>query len=556
MKFRLKDVILAISLSNLCFITAWRALLFPSSFFYYYHQKNLPPTTEYLALLLDVVLLAAIFFLGIVLTRRSQNEWVKKCSSVLFIIILSVPLYGILMELDHPSVRKLMLPIVSDDKAKRILSSIGLTVVLFALALMLLRIQRASKIAVATILILAPLVPLTFSQAVLTAIKYRHAGSDQIPAAVVPQSGSRPRVLWLIFDELDFRTAFDKRPESVALPELDRLAADSLVSVNAYPPAGETFLTLPSLITGRLVSYAERRGPDELLVRFGEDSASVSWRSQPNVFSRAREAGFNTALMGWYHPYCRILGSHLTKCSWEGKSQLWEADTDDAHAGFSPPPAAGHIRQRMYRHAVLAARAIPLWNFIFKQRPDEKAVVGRKLSVFESIYRQALDAASDPEMGLVMVHWPIPHPPSIYDRASNRISVSSEHSYLDNLALVDRTLGEIRRSMEEKGIWDSTVVLVTSDHWWRTNYWKEQAVWTEEDQANAEATLDRRIPFILKMSGARDGISYEPPFNTVLTHDLLLAVLRGEVSDAKDAAAWLDRNRSIARSPYDEHTYR
>jgi len=555
MKFRLKDVILAISLSNLCFITAWRALLFPSSFFYYYHQKNLPPTTEYLALLLDVVLLAAIFFLGIVLTRRSQSEWVKKCSRVLFILILSVPLYGVLMELDHPSVRKVMLSIVSDDEAKRILSSTGLTVCLFALVIMLLRMQRACKIAVSAILILAPLVPLTFSQAVLTAIKYRHAGNDQTPAAVVPQSGSRPRVLWLIFDELDFRTAFDKRPESVALPELDRLAAESLVGVNAYPPAGETFLTLPALITGRLVSYAERRGPDELLVRFGDDSAPVSWRSQPNVFSRAREAGFNTALLGWYHPYCRILGPHLTKCSWEGKSQLWEINTD-ANARFSPPPDAGYLRERMYRHAVLAARAIPLWNVVFKQRSHGGAVLGRKLSVFESIYRQALDAASDPEMGLVMVHWPIPHPPSIYDRASNRISVSSEHSYLDNLALVDRTLGEIRRSMEEKGVWDTTVVLVTSDHWWRTDYWKVHPGWTEEDQANSEATLDRRIPFILKMAGGKDGISYEPPFNTVLTHDLLLAVLRGEVSDTKGAAAWLDRNRSIARSPYDEHTFR
>lgn len=555
MKFRLKDLVVAISLSNLCFIMAWRALLFPSSFFYYYHQKILPPTTEYLALLLNVVLLAAIFFLGIVLTRTSQNEWVKKCNRVLFILILSVPLYGVLMEIDHPSVRKLLLPIVRDNEAKRILSSTGLAICLFALAIMFRRIQRACKIAVSALLILAPLVLLTFSQAVLTAVKYRHAGSDQIPATVVPQSGHRPRVLWLIFDELDFRTAFDERPESVALPELDRLAAESLVSANAYPPAGETFLALPALITGRLVSYAERRGPDELLLRFGEDSASVSWRSQPNVFSRAHDAGFNTALLGWYHPYCRILGSHLTKCSWEGKTQLREIDTD-TNAGSSPAPAAGSIGPRMYRHAVLAARAIPLWNVFFKQRSDGKAVVGRKLSVFESIYGQAVDAASDPEMGLVMVHWPIPHPPGIYDRASNRISVSAEQSYLDNLALVDRTLGEIRRRMEEKGVWDSTVVLVTSDHWWRTNYWKDQAAWTIEDQANYEATIDRRIPFILRMTGAKEGISYEPPFNTVLTHDLLLAVLRGDVSDAEGAAAWLDRNRSIARSPYDEQTFR
>lgn len=552
----LKDFVLALSLSNLCFIAAWRSLLFPSSSFYYYHLKTLPATTEYMALLLNVVLLATIFFLAIVLTRRSRKEWVKKCSRVLFILILSVPLYGVLMELDHPSVRKIMLPILSEPQAKRFLAAFGLTVCLFALVMMLLKIQRASKIAVAAILILAPLVPLTFSQAVLTAVKYRHAGSDQLPPAVVAQNGPRPRVLWLIFDELDFRTAFGKRSQTVALPELDRLAAESLVGVNAYPPAGETFLTLPALITGRLVSYAERRGPDELLVRFGEDTAPVSWRSQPSVFSRAREAGFNTALFGWYHPYCRILGSHLTKCLWEGKSRIWDTDNDEDE-NFSLPLTRVALGSRMYRHAVVATRAVPLLNVIYKPRVDPKAVLGKKLSIYESIYRQAIDAASDSEMGLVMVHWPIPHPPGIYDRASNSICVSAGQSYLDNLALVDRTFGEIRRSMEDKGVWDSTVVLVTSDHWWRTNYWKQHAVWTREDHANSEATPDRRIPFILKMAGTREpGISYESPFNTILTHDLLLSVLRGEVSDMKGAAAWIEHNRTIGRSPYDERTAR
>ncbi len=548
----LKDFVLALSLSNLCFIAAWRSLLFPSSFFYYYHQKTPPPFIEYLALVFDVLLLATIFFAGIVFARRSKNEWIKKSGKLLFVLILIVPIYGILMELERPAVRQVMLHFVSDAVAKRLLSTILLTGCIALLAVMMLRLQRTTKIAVTLILILSPLVPLTFSQAIISATKYRDAGTEPSPAPVLAQSGPKPRVLWLIFDELDFRMAFLKRGDTVELPELDRLASESLVGVNAYPPAGETFLTLPALITGRLVSHAERRGPDELLVKFGEDIEAVSWRSQPSVFSRAREAGFNTALFGWYHPYCRVLGSHLSRCSWEGRVEFWETENTGV-----PPSSLSSISLRMYRSALSAARAIPFWNEIFKSRVETNWVRQRQLSIYNTINRQTLEAATDTDMGLVMVHWPIPHPPNIYDRVNNRISVERGQSYLDNLELVDRTLGGIRQALEAKGLWDSTTVLVTSDHWWRTTYWKDHSTWTAVDEATLEDTLDRRVPFILKMAGTKEpGISYESPFNTVLTHDLLLSVLRGEVTDTKSAAAWLERNRSIGRSPYDEHTAR
>src|ERR1019366_8236240 len=100
----------------------------------------------------------------------------------------------------------------------------------------------------------------------------------------------------------------------------------------------------------------------------------------------------------------------------------------------------------------------------------------------------------------------------------------------DSLALLDRTIGEIRRSMEKAGTWDTTTVLFTSDHPYR-----------EAMQLNGKS--DPRIPYILKLASQKEGVEYAPQFNTVLTGDLLIAVLRGEVADAPSAAAWLDRNR-------------
>jgi membrane-anchored protein YejM (alkaline phosphatase superfamily) len=211
----------------------------------------------------------------------------------------------------------------------------------------------------------------------------------------------------------------------------------------------------------------------------------------------------------------------------------------------------------MYSHAYKVALTIPLASFIFP-RVDVGDLERRKqVSDFRSIQGEALATASDPNFGVVMIHWPIPHPPNIYNRSEARISVASDQSYLDNLALVDRTMANIRQAMESSGTWDTTVVLVTSDHWWRGSVWNKHKTWTAEDEATSRGEVDRRVPFILKMAGSGEkGVAFDAPFNTILTHDLVLSILRGEVLDTKGAADWLERHRTIGRSPYDDRNYR
>jgi hypothetical protein len=553
-----KDLAIALSLSNLCFVSAWRLLLIPSSFHYYYHQKTPPPVVEYVAISLDVLLVAALFFIGITVTRRSRNEWVRKFAKVMSIFILSVPLYGLLTQIDHRIVSQLMLSFLNDELiVRRLIFSIPLTVTLFVILIALFRINKAIRVGVTLILILSPFVLVTFSQAALTAMKYRQLGAGTTALPLVRDGAQqRPRVLWLIFDELDFRLAFSERPATVELPELDRLAKGSLFANQAYPPAGETFLAMPALTTGRLVSEARRRGPDELMIKFGGDNAEAApWSAQPNIFSRARDAGFNTALVGWYHPYCRILGRNLTRCAWEGAESVFRLGKATMTVPFST--AAQSVVPHMYSHARATVRTIPFANLVYAVNVGE-LTREKHLLDFNSIHRQALEAATDPDLGLVMVHWPIPHPPNIYDRARDRISVLSNRSYLDNLELVDRTVGDIRRSMENNDTWDRTVVLVTSDHWWRSDsLWKKHHTWTREDETASGTVVDRRVPFILKLAGAdQKGVTFDSPFNTILTHNLLLAILHGEVSDTKGAGAWLDLRRTIGRSPYDDRNSR
>ncbi|MGI8734307.1 MAG: hypothetical protein ACR2LM_13530 [Pyrinomonadaceae bacterium] len=551
-----RDSAIALSLANLCFIGAWRWLLLPSYSFYYYHMKVPPSLAVYAALILDVLLLATLFLIGARIIRRSKSDLMRKCARLAFVLMLSVPIYGLLSQIDTPGVRRLVLTFVNDETvARKLLATIPLATALFLSLVALLKVGKAVRVGTVLILFLTPFVAVTFSQTAFMAMRYSQTGPRPSASPLTSErERDGPRVLWLVFDELDFRTAFSERPPTIRLVELDRLASESLSATNAFPPAQETFLSLPALTTGKLVSAARRVSPEELMIKFGDDAEAVPWSAQPNIFSRARGLGFDTALLGWYHPYCRILGSNLTKCAWEGRVPL-----ASLKEGADPSHAAGWllVAYNMYAYARGAVRTAPLFALLFPERVDIGDLARRKhLSNFNIIHRQALEAAMDSKLGLVMIHWPIPHPPNIYDRSEETISVAPGRSYLDNLKLVDRTIRDVRRVMEGKGIWENTVVLVTSDHWWRSSYWKNQSAWMTEDEAASGGETDRRVPFILKLAGEAEGATYTSPFNTVLTHDLLLAILSGEVSKAKDAALWLDRHRSIGRSPYDERSFR
>jgi hypothetical protein len=73
-------------------------------------------------------------------------------------------------------------------------------------------------------------------------------------------------------------------------------------------------------------------------------------------------------------------------------------------------------------------------------------------------------------------------------------------------------------------------LLLSADHSWR-------------DAALYDGRYDPRVPFILKPPNSRETLCYLSRFNTILTHDLLLAVLRGEIKTRDAAQAWLDSHR-------------
>lgn len=564
----LRDFVVALSLANLWFFNVWRLFLIrhPNSFPYYHWKVNPIPVLQ--ATIIDVVLLALFLWIAVILARRSARPFLLSLARIVFLFVFfllianvflnvlrSIPLLLIIDTLiGH---LQFLLPATTSATLK---SAVGIVAVIGVLILgtivlhrLIYRRQQLVKICVSIVLILSPFVVVTFSRAFWQWIVYRSGEQFLEPTATAfPSSAeSDRRVLWLIFDELDYRLTFVDRPASVKLPELDRLRNESIFATNAYPAAGDTVLTLPSVITGRFVSHIFRSAPNELLLTFGDNNERLPWSTYPNIFTKVRAMEINSGLAGWYHPYCRVIGRALTKCSWEA-------------IGFLPNKEIAQLVSYSHDSSVLMSMRrlalsalIPEVARIFLITEDGSA--WRKLNArsYVNIQEEAKQMAGDPTLQLIMIHYPIPHPPGIYDRTTQSFSVDRRSGYLDNLVLTDIALGELRREMEQRGLWEGTSVLITADHGLRAGrIWLKHPIWkptfTIEDPAVTGSVAEDRVPFLLRIGGQSIGATYEPAFNNILSHDLLLALLSGEISTHSDATNWLDKHRTIGKSPFTE----
>lgn len=509
-----KEIIISLTVANLCFMSAWRTLLNPLHYSYY-HWKFYPGLTEYIALFIDILLLAALFYAGAALVRRfagRASSWLLRAG---LLLVLIIPLNDLRLEFIKPQAPAVI------KMGGALLAFIPLVLILIATVMKRWR-AAIYKVVVALILIVSPFTLITFVQGAWLAFKYRPHAALAKDAPAVPLSSSRKpasRVVWMVFDELDQRMAFSQRPAGLQLPELDRLRSEAVFADNAYPPAGETLLSMPALVTGTKISRALQLRPNELMVTL-PDGKEVGLSTQPNVFSTARAAGFDTAVVGWYHPYCRVLAGSFSSC-------FWEPVVDD----ISPLRGEPTIAKSMSHWVSMFLFRIPGVFRLFKSEYDSDRSRDH-IEEYQHIMERSRKIVSSREFGLTLLHFPIPHHPFIYDRDQNALSSRPDNDYADNLALTDKTLGEMRRELESAGLWDETTVIVTADHWWRTS---------------PDGKVDKHIPFIVKLAGQKEGKTYTTAFNTIITSKFIMAVLNGEVTNPDAAMQWLNQNLSSAQ---------
>jgi hypothetical protein len=493
-----KDLAIGLSLANICLIGIWADLL---PFLYLaegYPIGAFPCPRDFIALVLNVLWLAGLLAVLGSQARKWRGAPLLGARAALVATVL-VALNAVRMHFNTWPER--WLGAVAGPAPAAVVVGVGL----LAAVVVARRLRGVSKLLQAALLIILPLAPIMLAQAVWASVMLS-CGEPAALSPVRPAPADARRVVWIVFDELEQRALFERRPGGVDLPAFDRLRRESLAASEAQAPGTETERSIPSFLTGRAVARALVTGPNRLFVQFEGSTSREPLDAQPTLFSRARMLGMNTALAGWFIPYCSIFAATLSACSWE------PCVTCGRRVGTF---GASLVDSMVNQLSELAPRHGPRHH----------------IESYRKIRARALDLAAASRYQFVFLHFPVPHDPWIYDGTTHELTWirPGARGYFDNLVLADDTLAAVRQAMEQAGTWDRTHVVVIGDHGWR------------KPEAFAGGRVDHRVPLLVKVAGETGGATFDQPVAALAAYELTLGLFTGEVRTVADARRVLER---------------
>jgi len=507
----LRDFIAWLSLSNLIMLKVWLAIIPFYAGLSFWAQHS--PANTYLAAMITTVLIASIlWFIAIVI----DNRW-QRGTTGLRIISYSIALCFVLngIRVNNKWAMASLYRVCGNWSWLLV----GSVILLFVCIVLLIFHYRSLVVKYhrRVLLLLAPFLFVTFGQSLL-ALQQVEPESAFVgrPLRDIPLvgDGCAMPIVWIIFDELDYRIAFGNRPRTLSLPELDKLRLTSLFATQAYSPAGDTGQSIPALLTGKamILMTPQSEVIATLTARNGTNSMLTT---QSTIFADMQKRGKRTSLFGWVFPYARLFRT---------------VDVIKNYSTLIIPTSESIAKMVVFflRSLVESGYFSPFGDSIY---------ISHHILITRTMQKDVISFFQKNQGGFTFLHYPVPHSLNIYNRYTKIYGANRniKEGYLDNVALADRLLGEVRTTMQKTGAWDKTLVIVSADHHWRTNTY--------------DGIIDRQhVPFLVKLPSQKSSISVAERFETVNTRKMIIDIVDRKINTPEELKKWMElQNEEVGR---------
>ncbi len=304
----------------------------------------------------------------------------------------------------------------------------------------------------------------------LVSAAFWRPGIQAFASAIPAQPAAKPRLVWIIFDELAYKPVFEARDRSLNLPNFDRLRLQSTTYNNITPIGYHTNLVVPRLLLGRIVTSSTFNTKNQLLVRTADDPHWEPFDSAASIFGMARQHGLSTSIAGWYLGYCPIFAGTATECYWSND------DTEDG----APPSVNASFADDVWFPLRIATEQLVAPRLAIADVAHWESL--SHVATVKDMSQHALAALTSSQADIIYLHLPVPHPPAFWSRRTHNFDVGG--SYLDSLDYSDRFLpGQILDILEDQQPrWPETTLIIQGDHSWRTGIWRTTPGWSDEDE--------------------------------------------------------------------------
>ena len=329
------------------------------------------------------------------------------------------------------------------------------------------------------------------------------------------QPPNKPRLVWILFDELAYQPTFGSRDPSLSLPNFDRLRSESTLYTDITPIAYRTKLVIPSLQLDQSVTDSDYTPDNRFLVRTEDSPHWQTFNLNASLLSQAQHRGLTTSIVGWYLPYCPIFAGVATECYWNNN------DTED---GAPPSHDADFVEDVWIPLRILAEQFFmprTAWANI-----GDWASQGH-IATVKDISQHALATLATSQADIIYLHLPTPHPPAFWDRHKHAFAVGG--SYLDSLDYSDRLLGQMLDILQAQPRWSATTVIAQGDHSWRTRLWRPVPGWSAEDERISQGgQWDPRPLLLIHRAGQQDPQTVIAATSLMHVHDFVAAQIQAQ----------------------------
>ena len=347
----------------------------------------------------------------------------------------------------------------------------------------------------------------------LVSAAFWRPGIQAFASPIPEQPAARPRLVWIVFDELAYKPVFEARDRSLDLPNFDRLRLQSSVYTNVTPIGYHTNLVVPSLLLGRIVTSSTFTSKNQLLVRTADDPNWEPFDSDASLFGMARQHGISTAIVGWYLAYCPIFAGTATECYWSND------DTEDG----APPSINASFADNVWFPLRIVAEQLVAPRVAVADVAHWESL--SHVATVKDMSQHALAALASSQADIIYLHLPVPHPPAFWNRHSHDYGVGG--SYLDSLDYSDRLLGQMLDILQAQPRWPETTLIIQGDHSWRTRIWRTTPGWSDEDERVSHGGQWDPRPFLLiHAAGQTNATTVSSPTSLMFVHDFVASQIQ------------------------------
>lgn len=333
-------------------------------------------------------------------------------------------------------------------------------------------------------------------------------GPQAYATAIPPQPATKPRLVWILFDELAYKQTFEQRDATLQLPNLDRLRAESTLYTDMTPIAYRTTRAVPSLMLGRVVTDVVYTNDNRYLVQIDGGSHWQPFDVNASLMGMAKQHGVTTSIIGWYVAYCPIFAGVATECYWSND------DAQDRGPTWLDASFAENVwfpLRMLVEQFVAPAKA---WA------DDAQWNSQGHIASVKDVSRHALDTLTNSHADVIFLHIPAPHPPAFWNRRTATFGYGG--SYLDGLDYSDRLLGQMLDLLEAQPRWAATTLIVQGDHSWRTAMWRPLPGWSAEDErASHGGQWDPRPAVLIHAPGQQKPETVAAPTSLMFVHEFV-----------------------------------